>query len=258
MFNMKIQPILLLLALCAAFTTSITAQNSRNRWADDEDPEQTWSVGLAPFSLLLPSGKVNLRGEWAYSPNKSLSLLVGIPRSTKMPNLLENTFDLSGEGKTVKNRYTAFGATLENRFYLGGRATRGFYLAPYARYNHFDLARSTQDNESQYVTTFKGAVNGIGVGAAMGLQFRLGEHFTMDATVVGIDVKWMRGTLTYSTNDPANDVAQFRDEVQEAVEDIPIIGSKLSAAIDGDRIRVKTPGAVLPGYRFNLTVNYIF
>jgi len=255
---MKVQPFLLTLALCAFSVSSIIAQNNRNRRAYDEAPEQKWSVGLAPFSLILPSGKVNIRGEWAYASNKSLSLLIGIPRSTKMPNLLENNFDLTGEGKTVKNRYSSLGAVLENRFYLGGNAPRGFYLAPYARYNHFSLARTTQVNESQYSTTFKGAVNGIGIGGALGVQFRLGDHVTMDATFVGLDFKWMRGTLTYSTNDPNNDVSAFRDEVQAAVEDIPFIGSKLSAAIDGDQIKVHTPGAALPGYRFNLSVNYVF
>jgi hypothetical protein len=119
---MKIQPILLTLALCALSTAQISAQNNRNRWSD-EAPEQTWSVGLAPFSVLLPSGKVNIRGEWAYAPNKSLSLLVGIPRSTKMPNLLENNFELTGEGKTVKNRYTSFGATLGKQVLPGKPCT---------------------------------------------------------------------------------------------------------------------------------------
>jgi len=256
--KMKVQPILLTLALCALSATQIFAQNNRSRWSDDDEPEQKWSVGLAPLSLLLPSGKVNVRGEWAYASNKSLSLLVGIPRPTKMPNLLENNFDLTGEGKTVKNRYTSFGAVLENRFYLAGRAPRGFYLAPYARYNHFSLARTTENDKSNYATTFKGAINAVGLGGAMGVQFRLGDHVTMDATIVGIDFKWMRGTLTYSSDDPANDVAAFRDEVQKTVEDIPIIGSKLSAAIDGNKIKVNTPGVALPGYRFNLSVNYVF
>jgi hypothetical protein len=175
-----------------------------------------------------------------------------------MPNLLENNFDLNNEGKTLKNRYTSFGAVLENRFYLGSEAPRGFYLAPYARYNHFGLARTATNDESQYSTTFKGSVNGVGLGGALGFQFRMGDHVTMDVTLIGLDLKWMRGTLTYSSNDPNNDIAQLRDEVQAAVEDIPLIGSKLSAAIDGDQIKVHTPGATLPGYRFNLAVNYVF
>ena len=164
----------------------------------------------------------------------------------------------NNEGKTLKNRYTSFGAVLENRFYLGSEAPRGFYLAPYARYNHFGLARTATNDESQYSTTFKGSVNGVGLGGALGFQFRMGDHVTMDVTLIGLDLKWMRGTLTYSSNDPNNDIAQLRDEVQAAVEDIPLIGSKLSAAIDGDQIKVHTPGATLPGYRFNLAVNYVF
>lgn len=254
---MKLQPILLVIALCACTISVANAQNRRSSWSD-ESSEQSWSVGLAPFSLLLPSGKINVRGEWSYASNKSLTLLVGIPRPTKMPNLLENNFELTDEGKTVKNRYTSFGAVVENRFYLGSKAPRGFYLAPYARYNHFSLARTTKEDQTGYETTFKGAVNGVGLGGALGVQFRLGDHFTMDATLVGLDIKWMRGTLTYSTDDPNNDIAMFRDEVQAAVEDIPLIGKNLSAAIDGDRIKVHTPGAVLPGYRFNLSVNYVF
>jgi hypothetical protein len=257
LFNMKIRPVLFSLVLFAFLGPVLSAQNNRYRWTDDA-PEQHWSVGLAPLSLVLPSGKVNIRGEWAYADNKSLSLLVGIPRPTRMPNLIENTFDLDNEGKTLKNTYTSFGAALENRFYLGGEATRGFYLAPYARYNHFSLSRSTSGIENNYTTTFKGAVNGIGLGGALGVQFRLGEHFSIDATLAGVDFKWMRGALSYRSDDPANDLATFRDEVQEAVEDIPLIGHKLSAAIDGDQIKVRTPGAVLPGYRFNLSVNYLF
>jgi hypothetical protein len=255
---MKIQRhLFLLFVVLTAFQADTIAQN-RNRWSYDETPESSWSVGLAPFSLLLPSGKINVRGEWAYSPNKSLSLLVGIPRPTRMPNLLENTFDLTGEGKTVKNRYNSFGAILENRFYPGANAMRGFYLAPYVRYNHFSLARTTETDESGYATTFKGAINGVGLGGALGFQVRLSNHISLDATIAGVDVKWMRGTLTYRSNDPNSDSEQLRQEVQEAVEDIPLIGGRLSAAIDGDRIRVHTPGVVLPAYRFNLSVNYVF
>lgn len=248
---------LLFFALLFICQSDLRSQ-SRNRWSYEDTPESSWSVGLAPFSLLLPSGKINVRGEWAYAPNKSLSLMVSIPRPTRMPNLLENTFDLSGEGKTVKNRYTSFGAILENRFYPGENALRGFYLAPYLRYNHFSLARTTETDETGFATTFKGAINGVGLGGSLGFQVRLSDHISLDATIAGVDVKWLRGTLTYRSNDPNSDAEQLRQEVQEAVEDIPIIGNRLSAAIDGDRIRVHTPGVVLPAYRFNLSVNYVF
>jgi hypothetical protein len=251
---MSIQTILLTLALCVFSVPSIFSQNR----LEDDQAKQTWSVGLAPISALVPQGNIKVHGEWAYASNKSLSLLVGIPRPTKLPNFLENNFSLTGEGNVVNNRYISFGAILENRFYLGGHAPRGFYLAPYARYNHLLFSRTSKKIESQYATTFKGAANTFGLGAAIGYQFRLGDHFTIDATIVGLDLKWIRGTLSYSSDDPANDLVAFQAEVQQTVGDIPFIGSKLSALLDGDKIKVHTPGVVLPGYRFNLSVNYVF
>ena len=152
---------------------------------------------------------------------------------------------------------------LEHRFYLGGNAPRGVYLAPYSRYNNFSLERSTQErgtqeSGTQYTTTVKGAVGGFGFGGAAGVQFRIGDFLTLDATLAGIDFKWMNGTFTYKTDNPETDLNAFRDQVQEAVGDIPFIGSKLVAAIDGNAVKVRTPGLVMPAYRFNLTVNYSF
>lgn len=220
--------------------------------------ENAYAIGLAPFSLLLPGGKVNVRGEWAYAANRSLSLLVSIPRPTPAPGLVGNNFDLETNVSTSSNRFTAFGATLEHRFYLGQSAMRGFYLAPYGRYNHFALERTTQNEGSPHKTTVKGAVGGFGLGAAAGVQFRLGDFLTLDATLAGVDFKWLNGSFKYSTDDPETNLSAFRDKVQETVGDIPFIGSKLAAEIDGNSVKVRTPGLLMPAYRFNLTVNYVF
>ncbi|MCB0527037.1 MAG: hypothetical protein KDC61_23310 [Saprospiraceae bacterium] len=241
---------------CLFLTSVLSAQQNRFRPAKKQSSsEQSFSVGLAPFSLLLPSGKVNLHGEWAYAPDKSLSLIVAVPRPTTVPGLVANNIDLSDNGEIVQNKFSSFGAILEQRFYLGQNAPRGFYLAPYARYNRFSVTRSV---ETDFETKITGAVGGFGLGVAAGVQFRIGDFLTLDATIAGVDLKWMRGTLKYSTDNPENDLAAFRDEVQETVGDIPIIGSKLSAQIDGNAVKVHTPGLLMPGYRFNLTVNYLF
>lgn len=245
------------LFLSILFISQASAQyGSRYRSSGDE-PEHRFTVGLAPFSLLFRSGKVNLRGEWAYADNKSLSLLVAVPRPTKIPASLLKDLDATEGGDATKNRFTQFGLTLENRFYMSHHAPRGFYLAPYLRYNRFGIEH-TETSTEQYETKINGAVGGLGIGGAVGAQFRLGDHMTMDVTFVGIDFKWMRGTLTYTSNDPGNDVVTLRNEVQDAVEDIPIIGNKLSAKIEGDEVKVKAPLGIWPGYRFNLTVNYAF
>lgn len=241
-------------SLAIFFLSQVSAQRYRS---SNTEPEHRFTAGIAPFSLLLRSGKVNVRGEWAYADNKSLSLLVAVPRPTKIPGYLLDDLDATENGTTKKNRFTQFGVTLENRFYLGHRAPRGFYLAPYLRYNRFGITH-TKTTDTQYETKIKGAVGGMGLGGAMGVQFRMGDHMTMDITFVGIDFKWMRGSLTYSSNDPDNDVVAYRDQVQESVKDIPIIGKRLAAEIDGDQVKVKAPLGVWPGYRFNMTVNYAF
>ncbi len=221
--------------------------------------DQSFTIGLAPFSLLLNSGKVNLRGEWAYADNKSISVIVGVPRPTKVPGGIVNQIDIAADdAELVKNRYTSYGLIVENRFYLGHRAPGGLYLAPYLRYNHFGITRTTTNPENSGQTIIKGGIGGLGLGGAVGAQFKLGDHFTLDATFIGLDFKVLRGTLRYSTTDPQNDIAAFRDKVQAKVEDIPIIGSKLAAQIEGDEVKVRTPGLLMPGYRFNLTVGYTF
>jgi len=250
---MKYTALLFTLAICLSLTTETTAQQNRRN-----EVEKPFVVGFAPFSLILPSGKVNLHSEWAYAGNKSLSLLVSIPRPTTAPGLIGDKFDLDNQTSTSVNKYTSFGAVLEHRFYLGENAPRGFYLAPYSRYNNFSLERSTQESGSTYTTSIKGAIGGFGFGGAAGVQFRIGDFLTLDATLAGLDLKWMKGTFTYKTDNPEADLTAFRDQVQETVGDIPFIGSKLTAAIDGNAIKVRTPGMLVPGYRFNLTINYAF
>ncbi len=221
--------------------------------------DQSFTVGLAPFSLLLHSGKLNVRGEWAYADNKSISVIVGVPRPTKVPGGIVNQIDVSDDNDNlVGNRYTSYGIIVENRFYLGHRAPGGLYLAPYARYNHFGVKRTTTNPKSTGETVIKGGIGGFGLGGAIGAQVKLGEHFTLDATFIGLDFKVLRGTLTYTTTDPQNDIVAFRDEVEKKVSDIPIIGSRLAAQIEGDEIKVHTPRVLLPGYRFNFTVGYTF
>ena len=108
---MKSPALLFVLVFCIASISQTAAQQNRFRpQKKQQTAEQTFVVGLAPFSLLMPSGKVNLHGEWAYSSNKSVSLLVGIPRPTTAPGFIANNVDLDETGDATTNRYTSFGA----------------------------------------------------------------------------------------------------------------------------------------------------
>lgn len=247
-----------LLALIALIPANAQYRRSYRSY-DSGDDYPKIGIGLAPLSLLTRSGKVNLRSELAYSDNKSVVLLVGVPRPTKVPRLIAAALETDdAEGETTTNRFTSFGLTLEHRFYLGHEAPGGFYLAPYGRYNSFAVTRTRLNESNGGETTIKGRIGGAGIGGALGAQFKLGGPVYMDITFVGIDFKWTRARLTYTTTDPTNNIDEWRDEVQAELEKIPIIGSRLAAQLDGDKISVRSPSWVAPAYRFNLAVSYVF
>ncbi len=146
---------------------------------------------------------------------------MGVPRSSKAPHWLSNDITVDGAGRTRTDAFHSFGLTVENRFYIGSNAPQGFYLAPYARYNRIWLRIRPITLKARRNKNRGRFRRRLGFGAAAGLQFRLGDNMTIDATFAGIDLKWMRGSMTYSSTDPNNDITEFRDKVQDAVEHIP-------------------------------------
>ena len=251
----------LLLLLFTMASGTLAAQSRRGYGRPSQrSNEPPFVVGFAPISLLTRSGKFNVRGEWGYAPNKSLSVTVGVPRRSKLPDWMANDIEVDENGAVTTTDYRALSVIVENRFYFGEKekSPRGFYLAPYARYHRLWLTHATVQPEPVEEIRITGAVSGIGGGGAAGWQFGIGDHVTVDMTFIGIDFKWFRGAITYSNSNPDNDVEAFRAKVEDAVKDIPLVGKKLTPEVNGSEIKVRTPGWVLPGYRFNLTVGYNF
>lgn len=224
--------------------------------------ENSFIVGAAPFSLLTRSGKINLRGEWRYRPKASVSVLLGVPRKTKLPGFIDDDIvvETGNNGKSTENSWKVFGLTVENRYYFLSFSTKpiGFYLAPYLRYNRFAIAHTSTYSDTGYETGVTGSFGGFGVGGAFGGQMSLGNNIVLDFTLAGLDLKWFRGSLRYTNTDPNNNLADFQKKVEDSVGGIPILGSLLKTDIDANSVRVRTPGLPLLGFRFNMTVGYIF
>jgi len=254
--NMNIKPSYFALLLLLLLSLNTQAQRRSNYNASSDDYKH-FTVGIAPISLLTRFGKFNVRGEWAYANNKSLSLLASIPITTNVPSVVAKNVDVS-EGTIINNEFKNLNFVLENRFYIAQDKPRGFYLAPYARYTRYDLSRNLEKTSNNSTTTIRGTLGGVGIGGAAGVQFSMGPYMTMDITFAAVDIKWMRGTLRYKTNDPENDISMFRDQVQKVVSDIPVIGNNLAAVIDGDEVKARVGGIIVPGYRFNMSVNFAF
>lgn len=85
-------------------------------------------------------------------------------------------------------RAGSFAITPEFRYYVGAGYGKGFYLAPFVRYEHFNLESAytftAPDNSIQRID-FSGGSNAYGIGLMVGAQFRLGEHVYLDWWILG-------------------------------------------------------------------------
>ncbi|MBC7923104.1 MAG: DUF3575 domain-containing protein [Ferruginibacter sp.] len=128
--------------------------------------------------------------------------------------------------KLFDTRFNGFGFTPEFRYYPleSVAAPRGFYVAPYLRYQRFRLTYDDPDND-QYDGS--GVFSAFGGGVLVGGQWTFGDRISVDAFL---------GPALNGFNFKA-DVAQLDNQLE-------------------DRIKLPIPGAVSP--RFGLTVGVAF
>jgi Protein of unknown function (DUF3575) len=92
---------------------------------------------------------------------------------------VDSNLSKSSAGLEVNN----FAITPELRIYLGRNVGKGFYVAPYARYESFDINMpfSTVLTSGKPVAALlNGKMSGFGFGMLLGAQFNLGKRFTLD------------------------------------------------------------------------------
>lgn len=242
----------------AQFSKNSSAQYSILENYDREN--QAFIVGLAPLSPLARMGRVNTRFEFAYRKNMSVSVMLGVPISTKVPNVLTELIRVDSlGGRETSNRYKSFVFNVGHRFYFGGKKPAGgFYLEPYVRYNRFTLTHEQSSDSGVGNTIITGRLGGVGVGGAFGVQWRIGSRVTLDFTALGLDMRWLGGSLKYQSTDPDNKVVELRDKVQKELADLPFIGDKVAAQLDGDQVKVRIPSFPVPGARCNFTIGVAF
>lgn len=123
--------------------------------AQDLQTQRKTAVKLNPLSLLLLTGNVAV--ERAVTSNQSAQVGVFFAG-----------FSLSGL------KYSGFGLTPEYRFYFAGNeeALNGVYLAPFLRYQSYNLTDKDSDDKARY--------SSMGGGAAIGWQKAWPGGFTLD------------------------------------------------------------------------------
>lgn len=217
------------------------------------------AVNIVKVNVLgITSGSFVLQYERLVAPKISLGLGINRMPTRDIPyfNYVEDIVKDKGAIDILKDvKISAFSFIPEVRFYLGKEGLRGFYIAPFLRYDRFKVVLPVEyiyESRLQSVT-INGNVDGFSGGLSLGAQWRLSEHFYLDCTFVGLSYGIASGEL--SGKRPLN--ADEQKEVRDAIKDIelPVVDYTYNVHEQGVDIKIKGPWAnaklaVAIGYRF--------
>lgn len=224
-----------------------------------ETPPFKSSVAIKWNPESLAFGKLSLGTEINLKHKKSLTLYAGIPMERKY------TFKLDDADRDINLKTTS--AMAGYRMYMGKKSMTGFYFEPYVKYvsNKAEIPNYTTTINSRNATfRMNSDYTGVGVGAQLGVQFMIAKLVTFDLFILGPEANSSKETMTFTeisnsipwTMIDANDAKR---ELQEAVEDIPIIGKKIEITVDQANKTVRgSYKGFLPGLRAGLSVGIRF
>jgi len=162
---------------------------------------------------------------------------------------------------TINNfRTSNFAITPEVRFYVGKKGVfQGFYLAPYVSYAKYSGEGPFQFDIPQLNRTetmnFKGDIDTYTAGLKIGAQFKLSKLVYLDWWIIGPNYGSAKGDLYAQRNSNALEQAVIKQEIDNLIEDLPLIKASSQVDANGANIRIKGPWA---GARAGLNVGFRF
>ena len=223
---------------------------------DDEVP--TYSVGIkwAPAGLYF--GKITVGGEYNMNLKKSFTLTLGIPYNQA------TTYSLDGDKQTITQK--TFSAMAGYRMYLGRGNMHGAYFEPYVKYlkNNASFTTSADLDGSSRDFAVSSEYSAVGVGAQLGAQFLIGNHFTIDFYFLGPEANSSKHNILMQElgSGAAWDAKESEDaekELNNTFKDVPLVGKKLAISVDNNQRSVSSAfKGFLPGFRFGLSFGYRF
>ncbi len=159
-----------------ALSSSVYAQSEGS-----SDPVKANAFKANPLGLIIGIGKINYE--------RRLSASTSVQLGASYFSYGNNDGSFSG-----------LGLIPELRWYVGGHALEGFYVAPFAKYRNFSV--KDKDDGSKY------SVNVYGGGAKAGMQWLMGkkDNFIMDLAFGG---KYQDFNYREEDNEGAVDIDNF-------------------------------------------------
>ena len=220
---------------------------------------------VAKINLLgLPLRNFSVQYERLIARKTSLGLGVAVlPRgSFPMLNSFESLIDDEETFRQLQDiRVGSTSVTLEPRIYFGKQdGARGFYIAPYVRYNTYALDFDQFDYEvtldgwtyDRWIP-LEGNVHSFTGGVMFGAQWRIARHVYLDWWMVGAAYGVASGSLKGTTALTAEEQYGLGYALNEL--EIPMVETTVEVDAGGARLGLKGPWA---GVRTGLSIGVAF
>lgn len=190
--------------------------------------------------------------------NKNISAVVGV---NFMPKGKVPYIDKFTEDVLLHNiQASSFAFTPEVRIYLGKGYGKGFYIAPYYKYERFNADNFIFSYGENEEITLKGDLYTHGIGAVLGLQWLFGKNknIALDWTIIGAHYGANKadflGKSTHTLS--AQEQAEIKKEIEDTLADIPIIKDKIiTVDANSAQAELKGPWAFI---RSSLSIGFRF
>jgi hypothetical protein len=199
-------------------------------------------------------GSLSLGYEHALNEKNSLDFGIGIPIKKEInSSLTDNLFDAD---------YTVDKATLSNfhlraayRHYTGKHLVpKGFYYEPYLKFQTLKPSFSgyTSKNEKGSADATFSTFTG---GFQLGYQFLIAKRVTLDFYFLGIEAGLAKIKLDGTTS---GNIEEYKEDIEDAVKDIPVIGDKTKVSIENNKVKVETGSIFFPMIRGGISLGIAF
>lgn len=268
--------------LALAIATSFIALGT---FAQDNNIKLNLLNLVNPITL----GDLRLGYERKLTDNMTAQANVGLFIPRKLPTVFfdEDAVEDYGGTVDVENRLSGYNFSLELRFYPGEKeAPRGFYLAPYLKYNRWNALVSTSfdyeatDEEYADLTVaqqktvtssgnpdrphlleatgeFKGGISQAGGGLMIGYQWVINDQISIDWNFFGLGVESVSSDLTLTTDAVDVDYLEWKAEIEEGTEDFADFAD-VEVEAKSDEINVKFGPFLVPSPRIGFSIGYTF
>ncbi|MCB9202249.1 MAG: DUF3575 domain-containing protein [Flavobacteriales bacterium] len=172
----------------------------------------------------------------------------------------ESYLDDEDAYSTLKNiTISNYAITPEFRWYLGQGYGKGFYIAPFYRYSHFEVSGITETFESDYGVdediTLSGDLTAHSFGVLFGAQWHLGANIILDWWILGPHYGVSKGEANGTTTRNLSTTEQERIKADLEDLDLVIFDQKVTTRSNGADMSLD---GMFAGVRAGISIGYRF